>query len=140
MAYADYDFYLTVFHGTSIQYNQYERLAEMASDLIDGMVSIPVQKIADNPSAFLKVKKACAYIIESLDANGGIDVFTGMSASAAASESLGDYSISSAASGSAGTPTFFGDVQIPAIVKPLLQSAGLMSRWAYAGTVLDNGY
>ena len=142
MAYIDHGFYKDSFRGTAVSEDSFPRLAEIASDTIDAIVTIPVSSLDQNSDAYVKVKRACAYLVESLEINGGIDAITGFSASSASSESLGDYSISSGGSSSesAGATLWYGDIRIPQLAYALLRAAGLISRWAYAGTVIDDGY
>ena len=140
MAYIDYNYYSSTFHGTLIAESAFNRLSEIASDVIDSIVSKPVSTLDTTSDAYAKVKRACAYTVETLDANGGVDAITGFSASSANSESLGDYSISSGNSAAQSSALWFGDIRIPQLAYSLLQAAGLMSRWAYAGTVIDDGY
>lgn len=142
MAYIDEAYYTGKFKGTALaDPSSFDRLAEIASDLIDGMVNIPVNTLDPDSDSYAKVQRACAFLVETIDANGGIDAITGVSASVGAggSETLGDYSISAGAGESSrtGAATWFGDARN--IVLLLLRAAGLMSRWAYAGTVIDNG-
>lgn len=140
MAYIDYSYYTSTFHGTIVAEAMFARLAEVASDVIDSIVSRPVNMLDESSDAFSKVKKACAYIVETLDANGGIDAITGFSASSVNSESLGDYSVSNGNSAGQSTGLWFGDIRIPQLAYALLQAAGLTSRWVYAGTVIDDGF
>lgn len=138
MAYIDYSYYTTTFHGAAIAEKAFDRLAEIASDIIDGVVSKPVNTLDKSSESYSKVKRACAYIVETLNANGGIDAITGFSASSATSESLGDYSVSNG--GSNGEGLWYGDIRIPKLTHSLLTAAGLISRWAYSGTVIDDGF
>ena len=140
MAYIDYSYYTATFHGSAISQEAFGRLAEIASDIVDGIVSKPISTLVIGSEAYSKVKKACAYIVEMLDANGGVDAITGFSTSATNSESLGDYSISAGSSTGQGTGLWFGDIRIPQLAYTLLRTAGLMSRWVYSGTVIDDGY
>ena len=56
--------------------------------------------------------------------------------------SLGDYSESRnyASEASEAGVVWFGDIRLPSLAVSLLRRAGLMSRWVYAGTVIDDGY
>ena len=139
MAYIDQEYYTNVFHG-SATVPDFEHLSEIASDIIDTMVSIPVSTLDTESACYGKVKRACAYIVESLDACGGVDAVNGLSSSSADSESLGDYSISSGKSESSGNGIWFGDIKIPMLAYMLLQQCGLVSRWVYKGTVIDDGH
>lgn len=138
MAYIDETYYITTFGGGSIV--GFGHLAEIASDIIDGIVAIPVSTLDTESAEYAKVKRACAYIVESLDANGGVDAITGMSSAMAESEHLGDYTISNSQSNSAGSGLWYGDIKIPMLAYMLLQQIGLLGRWAYKGTVIDDGH
>lgn len=142
MAYAQYSYYIDTFKGTPIPEATFNRLAEIASDVIDGIVHTPVESLDTASTAYGKVQRACCYIIESLNANGGVDSIMGFSESAKNSESLGDYSYSggNASMQSQGSAVWYGDIRIPAIIPELLRAAGLTCRWAYAGTVIDDGH
>lgn len=140
MAYIDYSYYKDTFHGSTVAESEFDRLADIASDVIDSTVCRPVNALDIDSDAYAKVKKACAYIVESLDANGGVDAITGFSASAHNSESLGDYSYSAANTTNQGSALWLGDIRIPQLAYSLLSAAGLMSRWIYAGTVIDDGF
>lgn len=138
MAYIDQNYYTNTFRGTPV--TNFDRLADIASDIIDSMVVVPVSSLDVTSAEYGKVKKACAYIVESLDANGGVDAVNGLSSSSADSESLGDYSISASQSSSTRNGIWFGDIMIPMLAYMLLQQCGLISSWVYRGTVIDDGY
>lgn len=141
MAYIDATYYKDSFHCTTMP-EQFDRLADIASDIIDGIVSKPVQSLDKTSDAYQLVQKACAYIVETLDANGGVDATTGLSDAGISSVSLGDYSESRnyASEASEAGVVWFGDIRLPSLAVSLLRRAGLMSRWVYAGTVIDDGY
>lgn len=78
MAYADYAFYRSSFHGKKIPSEDFAYYAEKASDFIDSKLGVQ--------SAEFKVKKACCAVAETLLLNeqgGGV-----------VSETVGDYSVS----------------------------------------------
>ena len=141
MAYIDATYYRDSFHCTTMP-EQFDRLADIASDIIDSIVSKPVQSLDKTSDAYQLVQKACAYIVETLDANGGVDATTGLSDAGVSSVSLGDYSENrnAASEASQAGAVWFGDVRLPNLALTLLRRAGLTSRWAYAGTVIDDGY
>lgn len=119
----------------------FNRLVEIASDIIDGVVYVPVNTLEVTSISYSKVQRACCYIIESLYINGGVDAIHGFSASSQGGESLGDYSYSSKVdSQSQGSAARYGDIRVPALAMPLLNAAGLIPRWVYAGTVIDDGH
>lgn len=43
MAYIDYTYYTDTFGGTAIEETEFKRLAEIASDVIDGVAIVPVR-------------------------------------------------------------------------------------------------
>ena len=69
MAYIDATYYKDSFHCTTMP-EQFDRLADIASDIIDSIVSKPVQSLDKTSDAYQLVQKACAYIVETLYANG----------------------------------------------------------------------
>lgn len=144
MAYIDYQYYSNTFHGTSIPQSQFDRIAEIASDTIDAIVTsrIVVSDLSEEALAILK--KAAAYQIEHLYLQGGIDAANGMALSDIGSESLGDYSVSSGSrqstTGRESTSLTMNGVPFSALAYSLLKRAGFISRWAYAGTVIDDGF
>lgn len=123
--YIDKEYYTTTFMGTPLPDAEFARLADIASDVIDMVVQLPVPDLV--PDA---VKKAVAYEVECLSAQGGIDAITGFSASASSSESLGQYSISKGSI--PGIPMVNG-LPVSVMTIEMLRKAGLMKRWAYAG-------
>lgn len=130
MSYITKDFYLNTFCGREIPDSEFERLADIASDLIYDVCNIkPNSKdIADH--AF---KKAVCYMTEMLYEQGGVDAIVGFSEAnqASGSESLGDYSVG--AGGNAGANAYsIGGIPISSLAIGQLRRLGLMSRWAYA--------
>ena len=141
MAYIDSTYYKDEFHGTLIPDDQFERLASIASDLIDCLVSIPIVSSELSAEAQALLKRACAYQTEHLFNTGGIDAINGMSELGIGSESLGSYSVSNGSGSSAGAEASlaYHGIPISALAVSMLKRAGLMSRWVYKGTRLDNG-
>ena len=85
MAYADYDFYSNVYKGT-LSKADFERLAERASDYIDGRTNY-ILKTAGIPDDMTeRVKKACCALSEIIQNNEAGGVKT--------SEKVGDYAVS----------------------------------------------
>lgn len=141
MAYIDTAYYKSEFQGTPIPDSQFSRLESIASDLIDSVVSAPIIVADLGADSLALLKKACAYQVEHLFNLGGIDAISGMSELDMGSEHLGSYSVSNAHGSSSSTSEHLTVDGIPfsAMTKALLKRAGLMSRWVYKGTRLDNG-
>ena len=137
MAYIDTAYYKTEFQGTPIPDSQFSRLESIASDVIDSVVSTPI--IVENlgAEAHALLQKACAYQVEHLFNLGGVNAINGMSELDMGSEHLGSYSVSNA-NGSSFSLSVNG-IPFSAMTKALLGRAGLMSRWVYKGTRIDNG-
>lgn len=131
MAYIDYTYYTDVFHGPEIAQSDFDRLAEVASDIIDASCS----KAIDETFDMELVKKATAYQVEYLNAQGGVSAATGGSSYQSVSESLDDYSISVSTSESAREEAYsLNGIPLSALSIALLKKAGLIaSRWVYAG-------
>lgn len=136
MPYIDCEYYTTQFCGTPIDEIEFNRLAVIASDLIDSTVHSPFTIDSLGEEEAECVRKATAYQVETLFLHGGVDAAVGMGALAAQSESLGDYSITNrsglATNSHTSIPTHNG-IPVSPFVDGLLRRAGLMTRWAYAG-------
>lgn len=130
MAYIDKTYYNNVFHGAPIPANEFDRLADIASDVIFGICIIKPTEANLNDDLF---KKAVAYQVELLFLQGGIDAIVGLSeaASAGVSEHLGDYSISGGSQRHEAVKTFNG-IPVSSMALMLLRRLGLMCRWAYS--------
>lgn len=136
MAYIDYEYYTDTFGGTAIEETGFGRLAEIASDVIDGVavISFKFDDLTEEQQAL--VKKAVAYEIETLDSQGGVDAIVGMSAQSINSEQLGDYHVTggstAATSVNTGNIPYKDGIPISPLAIMMLRKAGLMSRWAFA--------
>lgn len=138
MAYIDKAFYTSIIKDTSILDVEFNRLAEIASDVITSIATVEIDKNAANSD---DVKKATAYEVEMLYHQGGIDAVLGFAESATmGSESLGGYSISN--TGNNGSQVIFrtkDGIPVSSLAIAMLKKAGLMCRWAYAGVYRNNG-
>lgn len=110
--------------------NQLPDLLELASDLVDSIVQCPV------PTPITEdIRKAVAYQVSMLFAQGGIGATLGFSSENFSGESLGDYSYSKGSGGSGGggssTPSFSG-IPIAPLTINFLRKAGLLRRWVHA--------
>ena len=130
MAYIDKTFYDTVLMGTEIPASEFDRLAEIASDVIyDVCVLKPeAEDLIDET-----FKKAVAYQVEMLYLQGGVDAIVGASeaAQASGSESLGDYSTSGGTARQEAVLVSNG-IPVSSMAVALLRRLGLTSRWVYA--------
>lgn len=84
MAYADYEFYKTVYRGT-LSEGDFARLSERASDYIDGRTDYVLKKAGIPEELSERVQKACCALAETICGNErGVK----------SSEKVGNYSIS----------------------------------------------
>lgn len=131
MSYITKDFYDNTFLGATIPEIEFERLADIASDIIyDVCIIKPTEKeIADDT-----FKRAICYQTEMLYNQGGVDAIVGFSEShlALGSESLGDYSAGGSGGGSTVIFDTIGGIPVSKMALGQLRRLGLMSRWAYA--------
>lgn len=138
MAYIDEGYYKGTFRGTEIPEKEFPRLAEIASDVIDSIVTVEIDK---NTAETDTVKKATAYEVEMLYQQGGVDAVIGFAnGTAIGSESLGGYSVSNV--GNNGSQVIMrtkDGIPVSALAISLLKKAGLMCRWAYAGVYKNRG-
>lgn len=130
MAYITYDYYSKKFGGNKINENEFNRIAEIASDVINSIIFRPVDE--NNEEQYSLVQKATAYQVEMLYEQGGIDSIVGFASSTGTnSESLGGYSVSNNATEKSAIKTI-NDIPVSTMAISLLQKATLMTRWAYS--------
>lgn len=131
MNYIDATFYADTFNGREIPSEDFDRLAEAASEAVYAVCRI---KPDDDMVVQIDFKKAVCYQTEMLYEQGGIDAITGLSVASAAggSEALGDYSASSGSAQRA-VATLEGGVPVSPVALQILKRLGLMSRWVYSG-------
>lgn len=129
MAYIDQIYYDEVFKGTPIPADVFDRLAEIASDVVYGICIITPEEKDLIDATF---KKAVAYQVELLYAQGGVDAISGFSSASRSggSEHLGDYSVSDGSASKLSVNTFNG-IPVSTMTVMLLKRLGLMTRWAY---------
>ncbi|MBQ2973331.1 MAG: hypothetical protein IJE19_03155 [Clostridia bacterium] len=129
MAYIDKEFYDETFKGKEIPEDEFDRLADIASDVVFEICIIKPLPIDLMDEAF---KKAVCYQTEMLFEQGGVDSIVGFSEAAIASgsESLGDYSVSSN-SNSQSLQSYNG-IPISSMTLMQLKRLGKMPRWAFA--------
>lgn len=137
MAYIDQTYYDETFKGTPIPADVFDRLAEIASDVVYGICIIKPEEKDLIDTAF---KKAVAYQVELLHAQGGVDAISGFSSASRSggSEHLGDYSVSDGSATQLSVNMFNG-IPVSSMTIMLLRQLGLMNRWAYAWRY-KNGY
>lgn len=130
MAYIDKTFYDETFHGTEIPDEEFDRLADIASDLVYGICIVKPEAEDLIDATF---QKAVAYQVELLYKQGGVDAVVGFSEASysGGSESLGDYSVSDSSARQEAVMTYNG-IPVSQMTLMLLRQLGLMTRWAYA--------
>lgn len=131
MSYITRDYYYNTFGGTKIPESEFERLADIAYDVIYEACII---KPSDKELADVTFQKAVCYQVEMLHLQGGVDAIVGFSESsqASGSESLGDYSVGGAGNGSGANFGSIGGIPVSSLAISQLRKLGLMQRWAYA--------
>ena len=131
MGYVGKEYYDNVFGAEPIEEKEFERLAEIASDLIDAIILQPITDETDKE----QLAKAAAYQVEYIMAQGGVSAVTGNAESQkAVTEKLDDYSISEAQTDAASqNQATFNGIPISPLTLSILRKLGLMSRWMYAG-------
>ena len=85
MAYIDYEFYTGTFGGSDVPQEDFTRLAQMASDIVDAIVYRPISEVTE------RVKRAVCYEMDMLFAQGGADAANGQSSGEISYEMLGDF-------------------------------------------------
>ena len=140
MSYVTREYYANTFHGITIPDGEFDRLAEMASDIIDAIVykEIDLEKIDNDLLA-----KAASYQLEMIYQQGGIDAATGSATSQmVTSEHLDEYSISEQQSEKAKAESLsLNGIPVSPLCVAILRKLGLMCRWFYAGKGLHyDGY
>lgn len=130
MAFIDAAYYKDEFKGNAIPETKFDRLAELASDVIDGLITVDMTD--EEKKASVNVKKATAYQLEFMHEHGGIDTILGYSDVNITSESLGDYSVSTGGSASASIVKTSDGIPVSPLALQFLRKDGLMCRWLYA--------
>jgi hypothetical protein len=127
MAYIDYTYYTETFKGEPITKEQFERLVERASDLVDQMTTYGLQGVDLTQAAPIiqnNVKKATAAQVEYMASQGG-----GMSihGGAPASVSIGNFTYSEGGNRGQGNLTREQQMVSPAVIA-YLKPTGLLYR------------
>lgn len=132
MAYLTKDYYTNTFHGQAVPDDQFDRLADMASDVIDAIVLVPIDPEKHDMEL---IAKAAAYEMEYLWQEGGLDAITGRAASGqTVTEKLDEYSIGESVSESTKSQLLtVNGIPVSALAVAILRKLGLMCRWWYAG-------
>lgn len=133
MAFIDAAYYKDEFKGNAIPESKFDRLAELASDVIDGLITVDMTD--EEKKASVNVKKATAYQLEFMFEHGGVDAILGYSDVDVQSESLGDYSVST---GGSIVKTSDG-IPVSPLALQFLRKDGLMCRWMFANRKPHNG-
>lgn len=132
MAYITQQYYTETFHGQAVPDDQFDRLADMASDVIDAIVLVPIDAEKHDMD---KIAKATAYEMEYLYQEGGLDAITGKATSGmTVSEKLDEYSVGESVSDSTKAHLLtVNGIPVSALAVAILRKLGLMCRWWYAG-------
>lgn len=130
MAYIDQEYYKKSFGGKDIPSEEFDRIADIASDVIYDACN---RKPDDEVITHSVFKKAVCYQTELLYEQGGVDAILGFSEAAlnGNSESLGDYSISAGTTSQTAIMTSDG-IPISPLAIMSLRRLGLMTKWVYA--------
>ena len=134
MAFIDAAYYKDEFKGNAIPESKFDRLAELASDVIDGLITVDMTD--EEKKASVNVKKATAYQLEFMYEHGGVDAILGYSDVNVQSESLGDYSVST---GAASVVKTSDGIPVSPLALQFLRKDGLMCRWMYVNLKPPNG-
>lgn len=137
MAFIDAAYYKDEFKGNAIPESKFDRLAELASDVIDGLITVDMTD--EEKKASVNVKKATAYQLEFMFEHGGIDTILGYSDTDITSESLGDYSVTTGSSGTASIAKTRDGIPVSPLALQYLRKDGLMCKWLYATRRPPNG-
>lgn len=131
MAYIDKSYYDNVFHGKEIPAEDFDRIAQAASDVVYDLCFVKPDEDMVQQDDF---KRAVAYQTEYINEQGGLDVIFGFSeaAQSGGSESLGDYSVSAGGTLQESVMSCNG-IPVSGMAIMLLKKLGLRCRWAYAG-------
>lgn len=129
MAYINKEYYKDVFKGTNIPETEFDRLAEIASDITYDVCNTKPDKYDCKDEYFLK---AVAYEVEFLHEQGGIDAVVGFSDAdtSYSSEHLGNYSYTGNNKDKNGVK-FINGVPVSSMSIMLLRRLGLMCRCVY---------
>ncbi|MBO5568819.1 MAG: hypothetical protein J6A79_07825 [Clostridia bacterium] len=128
MAYLTYAAY-TEMGKSLVPQEEFDLLADMASDVIDAIVRIPIDSEKHDME---KVAKATAYEVETLYSWGGVSAVYGTGdKQKTVTERLDDYTVTEQ-SGSTSLLTANG-IPIASLAVDILRKLGLMCRWLYAG-------
>ena len=132
MRYIDRDYYINDFGGDDITEKEFNRLCDIASEVIYDLCN---PKPTDEDTAKEDFQKAICYEMELIIEQGGVDVILGQSTLAQSwdSESLGNYSITAGSgSGSKQALATANGIPVSSMAIMILRRLGLYSRWAFA--------
>lgn len=129
MSYIDKEFYDEEFYGLEIPFDEFDRIADIASDIV---YDVCRKKPDEDVVCSYQFKKAVCYQSELIFRQGGTDAILGFSeASQVVNESLGDYSVSSGTSNQQAAMNYNG-VPVSPLAVMILRKLGLMSRCVYS--------
>lgn len=120
MAYIDRRFYTSSYYGEDIPSGEFEKLAKMASFVIDAVTFGRAARY-QNGELSSAIKTATAIQTEYMYANGGISSATGTGDNMKSSEQIGNYSYSKTSDGLIS----IGGIPVSPLALAVLDSAGL---------------
>ncbi len=129
MAYIDFSYYQNEYHGSETSVDNFNKVAEIASIVIDSLLYCQTPVDSDRPYYGI-VKRAVCYEVDTILANGGVKAAQGFSTEFVTSESVGDYSRTSQIDTSHRLD--LNDIPVSPVALSLLSNAGLRNRWVHA--------
>lgn len=124
--YLCYEYYIAGFGGKTVPEEDFDSLALAAADIIDALVSTPIVTVTEN------VRRAAAYEVETLYAQGGMDAVAGLGAvTSGIDEKLGDYDINTPYVANEKRCYSMGGIPVSGLTLALLRKEGLLSRCVY---------
>ena len=126
MRYICFEEYITGYGGNAVPEDEFDYLADAASDIIDVLVTHPIKKVTD------KIRLAAAYEVEVLYAQGGLDALGGLaSVTSGITEKIGDYSISTPYVSNEKRCYSIGGIPVSGMTLAILRHEGLLTRCIY---------
>lgn len=127
MNYISYDYYISVFNGSTVPLDEFEHIAASASTVVDMLVTRPITDLNDN------IRRAVAYEADALYIQGGVDALSGFAGiTSGVDERIGDYSIGTPYVSNEKRCYSIGGVPVSGLTLAILKKEGLMSRCVFA--------
>lgn len=129
MAFVDHEFYADAFNGAEIPQDEFDRLADDASEIIKSIVQ---REISAEDAVSEDIKRAACYQIEYMfEAGGSLEIENAMLDGAISSEKLGDFSETRTRENLTHSHSV-GGFPASSMTVNILRRMGYMSRWAYS--------